>query len=98
MGTKDDDGRDSPTPFAKLADTEFGQCLIEVRSGEEGPEVRMRIDRAEVAVEMTLNGYGDDDAAWEKCQKALDGLDPDVVAKELARQVDELLAPDRGAA
>lgn len=78
--------------FAKLFETELGQVLVKIDSGDEGPELRVFFKPDGLGVcSVVLTGYKDDDKGWDAAEKAFEGLD-ESIATGIAREAIESIA------
>lgn len=79
--------------FARLEDTEHGQCLATIGTDDEtgGAAIAIRIaDRHGVEPVMTVSRFPDTDAGWKAAQSAFENFDLQKASKMLADEVDKL--------
>lgn len=83
-------------PFAKLFETERGQILAKIDSGEDGaPEVRFYASPEGLGVCSVSLNYEDSEAGWDSAEHAFEKVD-EAAAVQACATIFEMAAKMRG--
>jgi len=76
--------------FAKLFETERGQILVKIDTGEgDAPEIRFYVSPEGLGVCSVALTYKDSDSGWDTAEKSFEKIDQ-AMAMEITREVFEM--------